>query len=216
MRRFLIATAALLSLAAPAVAVPACSNPADQSAWEVLALRRMMSVIATKNCGKEREYNEYFIKRFQPIIQDNDRKVQAYFRRVYGGAGRGRMDIFETELANIMSQQANRQAGEFCSPECQHVPDRAALGGGSGGGGGSVQPVFRSPARNPVVEACARGCQVKSAPRYRPGSWRPIRWRRPPPWRLAAAAQAHRDARGGCLPSQGFRTGCATTPATIR
>jgi hypothetical protein len=115
MRRFLIATAALLSLAAPAVAVPACSNPADQSAWEVLALRRMMSVIATKNCGKEREYNEYFIKRFQPIIQDNDRKVQAYFRRVYGGAGRGRMDIFETELANIMSQQANRQAGEFCS-----------------------------------------------------------------------------------------------------
>jgi hypothetical protein len=113
--RFL-ATFAGCSLAAavmPVNAAPACTSVADQSAYEVLALRTQMILLATK-CGRDQDYNKNFIVRFQPELQANERAVLAYFRRIYGGAGQGRKDSFSTELVNVMSQQANTQGAEFC------------------------------------------------------------------------------------------------------
>jgi hypothetical protein len=85
-----------------------------------------MILLATK-CGRDREYNENFIKRFQPALQANERLVLTYFRRVYGGAGQGRKDVFSTELVNVMSQQANTQGAEFCPRATQIINEMNAL-----------------------------------------------------------------------------------------
>ena len=105
---------AMTAAALPVSAAPACASVADQSAYEVLALREMMTVLIIK-CKRENEYNVNFIKRFQPVLQANEREVTAYFRREYGSAGQGRKDGFTTELVNVLSQQANAQGTEFCA-----------------------------------------------------------------------------------------------------
>ena len=103
----------LAASAIPVNAAPACTSVADQAAYEVLALRTQMILLATK-CGRDQDYNKNFIVRFQPELQANEREVLSYFRRVYGGAGQGRKDTFSTELVNVMSLQANTQGVEFC------------------------------------------------------------------------------------------------------
>jgi hypothetical protein len=131
MRRlsFVLAALAGLNMAAPvapALAAQSCPSAADQSAYEILALRELMTVLVIK-CKRENEYNVNFIKRFQPALQANDRAVLAYFRRVYGGAGQGRMDVFTTELVNVMSQQANAQGTEFCPRTAAVISEMNAL-----------------------------------------------------------------------------------------
>jgi hypothetical protein len=112
----LLSTFVLCALAAavvPVDAAPACTSLADQSAYEVLALRQEMTLLGTK-CGREQEYNKNFVARFQPALQSNDREVLAYFRRIYGRAGQSRMDTFTTDLVTEMSHEANEQGAEFC------------------------------------------------------------------------------------------------------
>ena len=114
MRRLMLLITAMSLLAGPAMAVQQCQSAADQAAYEVLSLRELMTVLVIK-CNRESDYNINFIKRFQPALQDNEREVSAYFRRVYGNAGQGRKDTFTTELVNVISQNANNQGTEFCS-----------------------------------------------------------------------------------------------------
>jgi hypothetical protein len=113
MRRLIHLITAMALLASPAVAAPACPSAADQSTYEVLALRTQMIFLPYK-CGREKEYNENFVKRFQPALQANERAVLAYFRRVYGSAGLNQMSRFTGELANALSTRANAQGTEFC------------------------------------------------------------------------------------------------------
>ena len=131
MRRLLqfltaLAGCALAASAIPVSAAPACSAVADQSAYEVLALRTQMILLATK-CGRDQDYNQNFIVRFQPELQANERTVMDYFRRVYGRSGQSRKDTFSTELVNVMSQQANAQGAEFCSRAAWIINEMHAL-----------------------------------------------------------------------------------------
>jgi hypothetical protein len=131
MRRSFLVLAALFCCALTlsvqsANAAPACASVADQSTYDVLALREMMTVLVTK-CKREAEYNDNFIRRFQPVLQANERAVIAYFRRVYGGSGLARKETFTTELANVMSQQANPQGAEFCPRTALIVREMNAL-----------------------------------------------------------------------------------------
>ncbi len=103
-----------LAAGSPAGAASNCVSVADQSAYEVLSLRTQMILLATK-CGRDADYNNNFIRRFQGGLQANDATVTNYFRRVYGSAGQGRKDSFATELVNVMSQQANAQGAEYCA-----------------------------------------------------------------------------------------------------
>ncbi len=134
MRRLMLLATALTTLVfsaeSPANAAPACTQPADQSAYEILALRQMMTVLVTKCTGREKDYNDLFIRRFGPALQGNDRTVLSYFRRVYGGAGQGRMDTFTTDLVNIMSHQANTEKHEFCSRASLLVNEMSQLRSG--------------------------------------------------------------------------------------
>jgi hypothetical protein len=117
---------ALAAAAVPVEAAPTCTSPADQSAYEMLALRQEMTLLGTK-CGREQEYNKNFVVRFQPALQANDRQVLAYFRKIYGRAGQGRMDTFTTELVTQMSHEANMQGAQYCARAQWVVSEMNAL-----------------------------------------------------------------------------------------
>jgi hypothetical protein len=121
-----LVSCALAAAAVPVEAAPTCTSPADQSAYEVLALRQEMTLLGTK-CGREQEYNKNFVARFQPVLQANDREVLAYFRRIYGRAGQGRMDTFTTDLVTDMSHHANQQGAEFCPRAAWVISEMNAL-----------------------------------------------------------------------------------------
>jgi hypothetical protein len=130
MRRLICLATALSLLAGPALAARDCPTEADQSIYEVLALRQEMTVLVTKCTGMESAYNDIFIKRFRPALQQNDREVLDYFRGLYGGRGQAAKDTFMTDLVNILSHEANQQGAEFCPRADLMVNELAALRGG--------------------------------------------------------------------------------------
>ena len=113
MRRLMSAAVALTMLSAqPVLAERQCASLADQSAFEVQALRSELMVLAT-GCHDDEQYNA-FIHRFQSDLQANERLINAYFQHRYGRAGQTEHDRFVTELANAMSRQGSDLGGDFC------------------------------------------------------------------------------------------------------
>jgi hypothetical protein len=98
--------------AQPVLAERQCASLADQSAFEVQALRSELMVLAT-GCHNDDQYNA-FIRRFQSDLQANERLITAYFQHRYGRAGQTEHDRFVTELANAMSRQGSDLGGDFC------------------------------------------------------------------------------------------------------
>ncbi len=114
MRRLVSAVAALTILSAqPVWAERQCSSVADQSAFEVQALRSELMVLAT-GCHDDDRYNA-FIRRYQSDLQGNERAINAYFQHRYGRAGQTEHDRFVTDLANAISRQGSDLGGDFCS-----------------------------------------------------------------------------------------------------
>ena len=113
MRRLVSAFAALTMLSAqPVLAQRQCTSLADQSAFEVQALRSELMVLAT-GCHDDAQYNA-FIRRFQPDLQANERTIDAYFQHRYGRGGQTAHDRFVTDLANAISDQGTQIGGDFC------------------------------------------------------------------------------------------------------
>lgn len=113
MRRYVTAlvAASLLSVQ-PALAARQCSSTADQSAFEVQALRSELMVLAT-GCHDDEQYNA-FIRRFQTDLQSNEKAISLYFQHRYGKGGQTEHDRFVTELANAISRQGSDLGGDFC------------------------------------------------------------------------------------------------------
>jgi hypothetical protein len=113
MHRLMFGAAALAAVALqPALAQPQCASPADQSAFEVQALRSELMVLAT-GCRDDVRYNA-IIRRFQADLQGNEAAVNAYFKKHYGRAGQVEHDRFVTDLANALSRQGSQLGGDFC------------------------------------------------------------------------------------------------------
>jgi hypothetical protein len=113
MRRLVSAVAALTMLSAqPVLAERQCTSLADQSAFEVQALRSELMVLAT-GCHDDERYNA-FIRRFQADLQGNERAINAYFQHRYGRAAQTEHDRFVTDLANAISHQGSDLGGDFC------------------------------------------------------------------------------------------------------
>ncbi len=114
MRRLLTVVSALSVLASqPGFAAQRCASTADQSMFEVQALRSQLMVLAT-GCRYDEKYNA-FIKRYQSDLQANERAVSAYFSRHYGRSGQTEHDRFVTDLANAVSRQGTTTfGGDFC------------------------------------------------------------------------------------------------------
>ena len=113
MRRLVSAVAALTILATqPVLAARQCASIADQSAFEVQALRSELMVVAT-GCHDDERYNA-FIRRFQADLQANERAINTYFQHRYGRAAQTEHDRFVTDLANAISHQSSDMGGDFC------------------------------------------------------------------------------------------------------
>jgi hypothetical protein len=113
MRRLLSAVTALTLLSAqPVLAERQCESLADQSAFELQALRSELMVLAM-GCNDDARYNA-FIRRYQPDLQANERMISSYFKQRYGRAGQTEHDRFVTELANAVSRQGSDLGGDFC------------------------------------------------------------------------------------------------------
>lgn len=112
MRRLVGAIAALSILSTPVMAARQCSSIADQSAFEVQALRSELMVLAT-GCHDDERYNA-FIRRYQGDLQSNERTINTYFQHRYGRAAQTEHDRFVTDLANAISHQGSDLGGDFC------------------------------------------------------------------------------------------------------
>ncbi|MDR3531461.1 MAG: hypothetical protein P4L90_13035 [Rhodopila sp.] len=98
--------------AQPVLAQHQCTSLADQSAFEVQALRSELMVLAT-GCHDDDRYNA-FIRRYQADLQANERTINAYFQHRYGRAAQVEHDRFVTDLANAISRQGSDLGGDFC------------------------------------------------------------------------------------------------------
>ena len=87
-----------------------CPHAADQSTFEVQALRSEMMVLAT-SCHEAKRYNA-FIRRFKAGLQANERAMSAYYQ---ARGGQVAHDRFVTDLANAMSDYAIGQGASFCA-----------------------------------------------------------------------------------------------------
>jgi hypothetical protein len=113
MRRILNAVTALTLLSAQtALAERRCDTLADQTTFEVQALRSELMVLAT-GCHEDARYNA-FIRRYQPDLQANERAIDIYFKNRYGRAAQTQHDRFVTDLANALSHEGSDLGGDFC------------------------------------------------------------------------------------------------------
>jgi hypothetical protein len=119
MRHLVIALVALGVAAVPAArAERQCASPADQSAFEVQALRSELMVLAM-GCHDDDRYNA-FMRRYQPDLMANEKMVDGYFKRTYGRSAQLEHDRFVTDLANAVSRQGTELGSDFC-PRNGHV-----------------------------------------------------------------------------------------------
>ena len=107
--------AAALAASQPASALPRCAADADQSVFEMEALKTELMVVAT-TCKQEDRYNA-FVQKFQPALAQNGRSFGQYFVRTHGGLrpGQRQNDIYITELANARSNAARQLGSDYCS-----------------------------------------------------------------------------------------------------
>ncbi|MBN8897519.1 MAG: hypothetical protein BGO51_25250 [Rhodospirillales bacterium 69-11] len=118
MRRMLfgLAAAGLTALGAaaiqPALAQQQCTSPADQSTFEIQALRSQLMVLAM-GCHADDRYNAV-MNRFKPDLQANEKAIDAYFKKKYGRSAQTEHDRFVTELANAISRQGTQLGSDFC------------------------------------------------------------------------------------------------------
>ena len=113
MRGMILGAAALCGLAVqPALAQRHCTSHAEMSAFEIMALRSELMVLAT-GCNEEQRYNS-FIRRFQPDLQANERAITTYFRKHYGRSAQNEQDRFVTDMANARSRLGTQLGSDFC------------------------------------------------------------------------------------------------------
>lgn len=113
MRRFVTAVVTISVLyAQPVLAARQCTSLADQSTFEVQALRSELMVLAT-GCHDDEQYNA-FIRRYQTDLQANEKQINAYFQHRYGRSAQTEHDRFVTDLANAVSRRGSDLGGDFC------------------------------------------------------------------------------------------------------
>lgn len=113
MRGMILGLAALCGLAVqPAMAQRHCASHAEMSAFEIMALRTELMVLAT-GCSEDGRYNA-FIRRFQPDLLANEKAITTYFRKHYGRSAQHEQDRFVTDMANARSRLGTQIGSDFC------------------------------------------------------------------------------------------------------
>jgi hypothetical protein len=125
MRGLILGAAALCGLALQPALAQRCATLAEQSAFEVQALRSEVMVLAT-GCGEDKAYNA-FMRKFQPELQANEREISAFFKKKYGRRGQTEHDRFVTDLANLRSRAGTQLGMDFCPRNRQVFAELMAL-----------------------------------------------------------------------------------------
>lgn len=106
--------AAFALLASPAaLAAPRCANEAEQSVFELEALKSELMVVGI-TCQQEERYNA-FMQRYQPKMAENYRAFEQHFNRTRGRAGKSATDSYVTNLAQTRGFEAQKLGSDFCS-----------------------------------------------------------------------------------------------------
>ena len=109
-RRASCLAAAVALLAGPAQAH--CTAAADESAFDVGALKSELSVLAVA-CGEDEGYNG-FVTRDRAELVREDGVVNAWFKKTYGKAAQSKYDSFITSQANEQSIAGQHEGNQFC------------------------------------------------------------------------------------------------------
>ncbi len=104
----LLAAMALLAGSAQAH----CTAAADESAFDVGALKSELSVLAVA-CGEDESYNG-FVTRDRTELVRQDGVVNAWFKRTYGKTAQAKYDSFITSQANEQSIAGQHEGNQFC------------------------------------------------------------------------------------------------------
>lgn len=131
MRRLLCGLAAATLLAQPALAAapPRCSSVAEQSVFEVAALKSELTLLAIA-CKRDGDYNA-FVQRYRPQLLETDKHLIAHFRKVHGARGQAEADRFITDLINAQSTAAGALGGDHCPRNSLMYSEVMALSGGA-------------------------------------------------------------------------------------
>ena len=124
----LVACLGLLS-ASVANAQLRCSSSADQSAFEVGALKSELSVLAV-GCSDEDGYNS-FVERYRGELVREDGVVNAWFKHEYGKSAQKQYDSYITLLANEQGELGQHQGSDFCPRNKTVFDEVMALPSGS-------------------------------------------------------------------------------------
>ncbi len=89
-----------------------CPSSADQSAFEIGALKSELSVLAV-GCSDEDAYNG-FIERYRSELVREDGVVNAWFKHEYGRLAQKQYDSYITLLANEQGELGQHQGSDFC------------------------------------------------------------------------------------------------------
>jgi hypothetical protein len=129
MRRTPIVIALLFAnnFAVPALAAPACLQPGEAQAFNIIGLKSNLMVDAL-SCGMAKNY-DLFMTKFQPQVLDAQHLMDNYFVRQGGLAGAAMEDSFVTQLANSESGAAAQKGSVFCGQAAKQFAQVGALGG---------------------------------------------------------------------------------------
>jgi hypothetical protein len=108
----LLAVLGLLAAPAAALAAPRCPNEAEQSVFEVEALKSELMVVGI-TCKQEDRYNA-FMERYRPKLAENYRAFEQHFNRARGRAGKAATDSYVTNLAQTRGFEAQKLGSDFC------------------------------------------------------------------------------------------------------
>ncbi len=71
-------------------------------------------MVAALSCGTSHRYNN-FVRKFQPILALQNRRMGQFFQRTYGGDGTRQTNDFVTRTANEISERSLGERTAFCA-----------------------------------------------------------------------------------------------------
>jgi hypothetical protein len=113
MRRMFYGLVGASLLAMPCAQAAQCSTQADQTVFDLQALKSALMVLTTGCPGNDSDYNA-FVMKYKPELGYNEKALTAYFKRAFGRNGQREQDSYVTSLANAQSQEGMHLGSDFC------------------------------------------------------------------------------------------------------
>jgi hypothetical protein len=111
-RKTILMAGVAAALIGPGAALAACLQPTEKTAFDVRALQSQLMVVAL-TCQQQDDYNN-FVRRHMNELNNAQRSVTSYHRRVHGAQHQRQLDLYITNLANSQMQAGITRGSFFC------------------------------------------------------------------------------------------------------